>query len=88
MKKHWVNPNCQNSEPTKRTVSISAYDVRFWGLSWSLLPTLISDVINGRSLMKTVPHICFENGNKLKMPSEITPLLPLLQFSGSKKLSL
>ena len=25
MKKHWVNPNCQNSEPTKRTVSISAY---------------------------------------------------------------
>ena len=24
MKKHWVNPNCQNSEPTKRTVSISA----------------------------------------------------------------
>ena len=28
MKKHWVNPNCQNSEPTKRTVSISAI-VRF-----------------------------------------------------------
>ena len=25
MKKHWVNPDCQNSEPTKRTVSISAY---------------------------------------------------------------
>ena len=24
MKKHWVNPNCQNSEPTKRAVSISA----------------------------------------------------------------
>ena len=24
MKKHWVNPNCQSSEPTKRTVSISA----------------------------------------------------------------
>ena len=24
MKKHWVNPNCQNSEPTKRTVSNSA----------------------------------------------------------------
>ena len=24
MKKHRVNPNCQNSEPTKRTVSISA----------------------------------------------------------------
>ena len=24
MKKHWVNPNCQNSEPTKTTVSISA----------------------------------------------------------------
>ena len=24
MKKHWVNPNCQNSEPTKRTVSILA----------------------------------------------------------------
>ena len=23
-KKHWVNPNCQNSEPTKRTVSIWA----------------------------------------------------------------
>ena len=26
MKKHWVNPNCQNSEPTKRTVSISAIE--------------------------------------------------------------
>ena len=24
MKKHWVNSNCQNLEPTKRTVSISA----------------------------------------------------------------
>ena len=24
MKKHWVNPNCQNSEPMKRTVSTSA----------------------------------------------------------------
>ena len=24
MKKHWVNLNCQNSEPTKRTVNISA----------------------------------------------------------------
>ena len=24
--KHWVNPNCQNSEPTKRTVSIWAID--------------------------------------------------------------
>ena len=24
MKIHWVNPNCQNSEPTKWTVSISA----------------------------------------------------------------
>ena len=24
MKKHWVNPNCQNSEPRKRTVSILA----------------------------------------------------------------
>ena len=24
MKKHWVNPNFQNSEPMKRTVSISA----------------------------------------------------------------
>jgi hypothetical protein len=24
MKKHWVNPDCQNSEPTKRTVSSSA----------------------------------------------------------------
>ena len=23
-KKHWVNPDCQNSEPMKRTVSISA----------------------------------------------------------------
>ena len=26
MKKHWVNPDCQNPEPTKRTVSISATD--------------------------------------------------------------
>ena len=25
MKKHWVNPNCQNSEPKKRTVSVSAH---------------------------------------------------------------
>ena len=24
MKKHWVHPDCQNSEPTKRTVSIWA----------------------------------------------------------------
>ena len=24
MKKHWVNPKCRNSEPTKRTVSILA----------------------------------------------------------------
>jgi hypothetical protein len=27
MKKHWVNPDCQNSEPTKRTVSISAIEI-------------------------------------------------------------
>ena len=27
VKKHWVNPNCQISEPTKRTVSILAIDV-------------------------------------------------------------
>ena len=25
------------------------YNVQFWGLSWTSLPTLISDVINGRS---------------------------------------
>ena len=31
MKKHWVNPNCQNSEPTKRTVSISAKVLCVWG---------------------------------------------------------
>ena len=24
MKKHWINPNCQNSQPTKGTVGISA----------------------------------------------------------------
>ena len=30
MKKHWVNPNCQNSEPTKRTVSISAMVKILW----------------------------------------------------------
>ena len=27
MKNHWVIPNCQNSEPTKRTVSISANEL-------------------------------------------------------------
>ena len=26
MKKRWANPDCQNSEPTKRTVSISAME--------------------------------------------------------------
>ena len=30
MKKHWVNPNCQNSEPMKRTVSISACVYQFY----------------------------------------------------------
>ena len=30
MEKHWVNPNCQNSEPTKRTVSISAMVKILW----------------------------------------------------------
>jgi hypothetical protein len=25
MKKYWATPNCQNSEPMKRTVSILAY---------------------------------------------------------------
>ena len=30
MKKHWVNPDCQNSEPTKRTVSISANEKTMW----------------------------------------------------------
>ena len=42
------------------------YNVRFSGLIWTPLPTLKSDVINGRSLMKsilgsanaTVIHIC------------------------------
>ena len=31
------------------TYLVLPYNVRFWGLSWTLLPTLISDVINGRS---------------------------------------
>ena len=30
------------------------YNVQFLGLSWTLLSTLISDVINGRSLCKKI----------------------------------
>ena len=41
------------------TYLVLLYDVRFWGLSWSPLPTLISDVINGRSLWQTVPKFWF-----------------------------
>jgi hypothetical protein len=32
------------------TYLVLPYNVRFLGLSWNPLPTLISDVINGRSL--------------------------------------
>ena len=33
-----------------RTYPVILYNVLFWELSWTPLPTLISDVINGRSL--------------------------------------
>ena len=32
------------------TYLVLLYNVRFWGLYWTPLPTLMSDVINGRSL--------------------------------------
>ena len=32
---------------------------RLWGLSWTLLPTLISDVINGRSLWLLVKKLAW-----------------------------
>ena len=35
----------------------SCYNVLFWGLSWTPLPTLISDVINGRSLACQRPSL-------------------------------
>ena len=35
-KKHWVNPNCQNSEPTKRTVSILAKMILLRGFQKNL----------------------------------------------------
>ena len=31
------------------TYLVLLYNVRFWGLSWTTLPTLILEVINGRS---------------------------------------
>ena len=34
------------------TYLVLLYNVQFWGLSWTPLPTLISDVINGRSHMR------------------------------------
>ena len=33
------------------------YNIQFWGLSWTPLPTLISDVINGRSLLQKTNEI-------------------------------
>ena len=38
------------------TYLVLLYNVRFWGLSWTPLPTLISDVINGRSLTTNMPQ--------------------------------
>ena len=35
------------------------YNVPFWGLSWTTLPTLISDVINGRSLFESGSSLSF-----------------------------
>ena len=40
------------------------YNVPFWGLSWTPLPTLIWDVINGRSLRRKTrlgPRAIFSN---------------------------
>ena len=39
---HWTLP----------TYLALLYNVQFWGLSWTHLPILISDVINGRFLIK------------------------------------
>ena len=38
------------------TYLVLPYNVRFWGLSWTRLPTLISDVINGRSQIEIPFH--------------------------------
>ena len=42
MKKHWVNPNCQNSEPTKMTVSISAKEIEI--CSYSFFRRLLASI--------------------------------------------
>ena len=57
-KKHWVwvNPNCQNSEPTKRTVSIWAYNSAKFGL-------------RGKFQLPLKLLIFVENKNKLKLSS-------------------
>ena len=34
------------------TYLVQLYNIKFWGLSWTPLPTLISDVINGHFLTK------------------------------------
>ena len=34
------------------TYLVQLYNIKFWGLSWTPLPTLISDIINGHSLTK------------------------------------
>ena len=39
------------------TYFVMLYNVPFWGLSWTLLPTLISDVINERSLIGTCLYV-------------------------------
>ena len=45
------------------------YKVPFWGLSWTPLPTLIADVINGRSLS---PKFCRVDPPILLFSSKIT----------------
>ena len=59
MKKHWANPNCQNSEPTKRTVSILAIGPSYSTLLGRCASLLIPSELSWVELCATndVQHI-------------------------------
>ena len=46
MKNNWVNPNCQNSEPMKRTLSISATEVEGDGIETRLYSDIFFTFLN------------------------------------------
>ena len=66
-KKHWVNPNCQNSEPTKRTVSISdivkiceirsGYFQRFFSYLKPMCGSKLCACIRGKQEQRVAEHI-------------------------------